>query len=87
MANPETSDSPQVKFLHEWNRGFQKRDLDLLSKGLHEDFRSATYPKSLGKPEETKEEWLARFAGILSLWTAEPEVSYIGCPSDPLRSD
>jgi hypothetical protein len=85
MANPESSDSPQLKFLHEWGQGFQKRDLGLIAKTLHKDFRYVTSPKSLGQPEQTREEWLERFAGILSLWTAGPDVSSIGRSSDPLR--
>jgi hypothetical protein len=88
MANPESSDSPQVKLIHEWARGFRTRDLDAIASTLHKDYRYVGYPKSLGKKEETKEEWLERFGKWLSLWTAnEPGVSYIGCSLDPLRCD
>jgi hypothetical protein len=88
MANPKTSDSAQVKLVHEWGRGFQARDLDLIEKALHKDYRYALYPKSLGKPEETREEWLARFAGVLSLWAADQEeVNHTGYFLDPLHRD
>jgi hypothetical protein len=88
MVIPESSDSPQVKLIREWARGFQMRDLDVVANTLHKDHRYVRYPRSLGKPEETKEEWLARFGKLLSLWRVEgPGVSYIGCSSDPLRRD
>ena len=77
MANPENSDSPQVKLFLEWSQMFQTGDLDLIANAVHKDYRYALYPKSLGKPEETKEEWLERLAGVLSLWTAGHEVSYL----------
>ena len=87
MANPETSDSPQVKLFLECSRGFQTKDLDVIAKNLHKDCRYVAYPRSLGRPNQTKEEWLEQWAGILSLWTGELEVSYIGCSSDPVRRD
>jgi hypothetical protein len=87
MANPESPDSPQVKLVREWGRGFRTRDLDLVAKPLHEDFRYVSYPKSLGKPEQTKEEYLEHYAGRFSLWTTDSEVGCVGCSSDPLRRD
>jgi hypothetical protein len=85
MANPETSDSPQVKLVHECRQGFGTRDLDRIAKTLHNDYRFVAYPKSLGHPEQTKEEQLERWAGLISLWAADSEVSYIGCALVPLR--
>jgi hypothetical protein len=78
MADPETSDSPQVKLVHECCHGFGTRSIDRIAKTLHKDYRNVAYPKSLGKPERTKEEWLEHLAGIISLWAADSEVSYIG---------
>ena len=85
MADPENFDSPQVKLVHECRQGFGTRDLGRIANTLHKDYRYVPYPKSLGQPEKTKEEWLAHLATIISLWTANTEVSYIGCTSDPLR--
>jgi hypothetical protein len=85
MANPENSDSPQVKLVHECRLGFGTRSLDRIAKTLHKDYRHVAYPKSLGKPERTKEEWLEHLAEIISLWTADSEVSYIGYALVPLR--
>jgi hypothetical protein len=87
MANPESSDSPQIKLFLQSRGNFEKRDLASIANSLHKDFRYVSYPRSLGHPEQTKEEWLERYAGIMSLWAAAPEVGYIGCSSDPLRRD
>lgn len=83
MSTPETPDSPQVKLMHEWGQGFRKRDLDHISKSLHKEYRHTIYPQSLDKPEQTREEWLEQFAGIIGLWI-DLEVSYIGYPLDSL---
>ena len=83
MASPESSDSPQIKFIQECSRGFKTRDLAILAKNLHKDFRNITYPRSLGQPEQTKEEFLECWTGVISLWAADPEVSYIRCSSGP----
>ena len=86
MSEPKSTDSPQVKLMHGWGQGFKKRDLDLIAKYLHKDYRHTTYPRSLDKPEQTREEWLQQFAGIISLWT-ELVASYIGCSPNTPRND
>jgi hypothetical protein len=83
MANPESSDSPQVNLFLECSRGFQKKDLGAMAKSLHKDCRYVAYPRSLGKPDQTKEGWLEQWAGIVSLWTGELEVSYIAVAPQP----
>lgn len=82
MSNPESSDSPQVKFVLEWRQSFNKKDVDLIGKSLHEDYRRIKYPRSLGKPDQTKEEWLKEFGEFLNLW-AENKVSCHKIPSSP----
>jgi len=84
MRGLEPTDSAQVKFIYEWGQGFEKRDLDLIAKHLHKDYRHTHYPRSLGQPEQNKEQWLAQFKSILGLMT-ESEVSYIKHDSNPLR--
>jgi hypothetical protein len=86
MASPETSDSPQVKFFLECSRGYQKKDLDVIAKSLHKDCRYVAYPRSLGRPDQTKEEWLEQWAGILSLWTGELEVVTVVAPQPPFAA-
>ena len=76
-------DSPQVKYIHEWLQAIQTKDLDHLAKCLPKDYRHTYYPRSLGKPEQTKEEFLEYIAGLYSIWP-EFEVSYIGCCRVPL---
>ena len=85
MSDLESTDSPQVKLIHEWGQGFKKRDLDLIAKFLHKDYRHTTYLRSLGRPEQTKEEWLQQFAGVIGLWT-DLEASCIVCFPNSLRS-
>jgi hypothetical protein len=63
------SDSPQVKLLYEHKRGFESRNLDAIAKNLHKDFRYICYPRSLGYPEQTKEEWITQFSGYFPHWT------------------
>ena len=83
MPDLENSASPQVKLIYEWGQGFEKKDPSLIAKSLHKDYRHIAYPRSLGLPEKTKEEWLERLVEIMSLWT-ENEVSYISRYLDPL---
>jgi hypothetical protein len=64
-----TSDSPQRKLLYEYKRGLESRNLDIIAKTLHKDFRYIFYPRSMGYPEQTKEEWIARFSGYFAVWT------------------
>jgi hypothetical protein len=65
--------------------------MDIIASTMHKDYRYISYPRSLGKPEETREVWVERFAGVISLWTGDgPEVNYIwlllGPPSPRLSS-
>ena len=80
MADPESSDSAQTKLFRECRRGFQTRDLELIASTIHKDYRYIAYPRSLGKPEQTKEEWLNRWAGLIGLWSADLEVSCLVAP-------
>jgi hypothetical protein len=86
MANPENSDSPQVKLVHECHQGFGIRDLDRITKAVHRDFRQILYPKSLRRPELTREEWPEHRAEVINLCATDTEVGYIDCSSDPFRS-
>lgn len=77
------SDSPQIKLFNEFNRGFKEKNLDLIAEHLHKDFRRCTYPRSLNKPEQNREEWLKHFSGIIAFAT-EFDVGYTGCFSNVL---
>lgn len=82
MSNLFSSESPQIKLINEWYRGLKERNLDLIAKPLHKDHVRITHPKSLGKPVQTKEEWLQEFAASLSFMTDfEVRVIYVGTPN------
>ena len=85
LASLASSDSPQVKFVHEWGLAFEKRNLDLIAKLLHKDYRHTTYPRSLGKPEKTREEWLEHIAGVLSIRTEQDVSRTQSCYQDPFN--
>lgn len=72
------SDSPQLKLVAKWHRGFMEKNIDLLGEQLHKDFRRCTYPRSLNKPEQNREEWLKHFGGVIQCSTSF-EVSRTGC--------
>lgn len=61
-----------------WGEGFQKKDLARITKCLHNDYRHTYYPRSLGKPELTREQWLEYIVAMMGLWT-DHKVSYICC--------
>ena len=78
MFDPKDYDSPQVKLTLEWRQAFDKKDPELIAKSLHKDYRRTTHPRSLGKPEQTREEWLEQITGFLNA-LAELEVGHISC--------
>ena len=79
MCDSQSSESPQVKVMLEWGKGFEARDVKILEKYLHDDFRAISYPRSLELPEQNKEQWLQRMTMIIGLWTEGCKVSYT-CP-------
>ena len=86
LASLANSDSPQIKLIQEWGLAFDKKNLDLIAKTLHKDYRHTTYPQSLGKPEKTRKEWLEHIAGVIGLWT-EQDVSHTqSCYQLPFNS-
>lgn len=81
MSGVETNGSPQLELVRSFLLGFEKRDVDLIENALHKDYRRITHPRSVGKPEQTKEEYVQHTRELISLWT-EMEASYpLGCPS------
>jgi hypothetical protein len=75
-----STDSSQVQLVRGVIEGIGKRDVDHIAQLLHKDHRRITYPRSLGKPEQTKEEWFKNTSELISLWT-ESDVSYADCHS------
>ena len=69
MSSSEATNSPQVNLMLSLVEAFKKRDMDLVAKLLHKDHRRLTYPRSLGRGEQTKEEFLQRTGEVIALWT------------------
>ena len=78
MSSSQSTHSPQLKLVLDWGEAFKSRDKDQIAKYLHKDHRRATYPRSLGKPERTKEEWLGHADEIVKAW-ADFDVSSFFC--------
>ena len=82
----EEAESPQVRFiLREWCPAFEQMDLDRIAKLMHKDFRLTTYPKSLGQPEQNKEQWLQRFTEVFTVLKENKVVSRFNRRSNPLH--
>lgn len=69
MSSAETTESPQIKFMRSFIQAYEKRDLSQLAKYWHKNLRRIIYPRSLGLPEETKEEWAQHITELMNLWT------------------
>ena len=82
MSGSQTADSPEANLMRSWLEGWEKKDVNHLANLMHEDHRRITYPRSVGKPEQTKEEYLKNTGELLSLWTGDLDVSCtFGCHS------
>ena len=73
--------SPQIKLITEWNEGHLQRNVDILVKHAHKDFRRVIYPRSMGYPEQNKEEWLKEIRGIFGFATGL-DVGHTPCYSN-----
>ena len=78
MSSLETNGSPQLELARSFFLGIEKRDINQVEKTLHKDHRRLTHPRSVGKPEQTKEEYLKHNGEVLSLLTEDCKVSYVG---------
>lgn len=78
MASLETNGSPQLELARSFLLGIEKGDMNAVGKTMHKDHRRLTYPRTLGKPVQTKEEYLKHTGEVASIWTQGAKVSYIG---------
>jgi len=60
------SDSPQMKVVADFEQGWYTKDVDLLTKHLHKDFRHVIHPGSLGKQPVNAEQWVKDIQGVFS---------------------
>lgn len=63
-----SSENTQLSVVRKWNEGFEKKDINLLVDPLHKDFTCVQYPRSLGMPDQNKDEWHKHMAAVLSSW-------------------
>jgi len=68
----------------DWAEAFKKGDVDLIASAVHKDYRHSSYPRSIGKPERNREEWLEHMRAVHGLWD-RPEVSLFGFSNLPSR--
>lgn len=75
MSNMETNGSPQLELVRSFQVGIEKRDVAQCAKTMHKDHRRYTHPRSIGKPVQTKEEYLQHIGELFSFWTEDCEAS------------
>ena len=85
MSSQGTADSPQVKVIRSFAQGIEKMDADQIISVLHKDHRRVTYPRSIGRADENREEWAKRIVEVVSLWT-KCAVRHAGQTSLPLAN-
>ena len=64
MVNIDAS-TPQLKVLQKWLNAFDSLDANNLDPVLSKNYRHETFPKSIGLPEEGKEEHIERYKKTL----------------------
>jgi len=67
--------SPQIKLLSDWTDAFTEMNAENIGKHMHKDFRRLVYPRSLGQPEQSKEDALKELSEFLGFLTGI-EVGY-----------
>jgi hypothetical protein len=70
--------SPQIKLIIDWFEGVTEKNVEIIGKHLHKDFRRTIYPQYLGLPEQSKEEILIEASAIMGIATGL-DVSHIVC--------
>lgn len=69
MSTPVTTGSPQLQLVHSLIDAFKRSNVDDIALLLHKDHRRIYHPRSFGKPEETKEQWLKQVAVFTGQWS------------------
>ena len=68
MATVDAS-TPQLKVVQKWIDAYVSLDINNLNTVFSKDYKHQTLPKSMGIPEETKDEYIKRYGGVLPLFT------------------
>jgi hypothetical protein len=61
--------SPQIKLIGGLFEGVTEMNVETIGKHLHKDLRRSIYPRSLGLPEQSKEDLLKEISGIIGITT------------------
>jgi len=61
--------TPQLKATQKWIEAYAAIDLGKINVVTSKNYKHQTLPKSIGLPEETKEEYIRRLTGTLPLFT------------------
>ena len=60
------ANTPQLKALKRWLDAFESLDASKIGPTLSKNYIHETFPKSIGLPDETKEEYIERYTRTLS---------------------
>ena len=69
MATTIDPVTPQLKAARRWIDAYNTLDINEIDGLFPKNYKHLTLPKSMGLPEETKEEYLQRYGGFLSVFT------------------
>ena len=75
MSSLETNGSPQLELVRSYLLGIEKGDMKAVGRTACKDYRRITYPRSVGRPEQTKEEYLQHTGEVASLWAEDCKVN------------
>ena len=56
--------SPQIKLIKDWNEGLVEKNAEIVGRYFHKDFHRVVHPRSLGQPNQSREEALKELPGI-----------------------
>ena len=70
MTTIDTIDgsTPQLKAAQKWIDAYLTLDANRIDAVFTKNYKHQTFPKSIGIPEETKDEYLQRLGGLLPLF-------------------
>lgn len=68
MSTIDTS-TPQLKAAQKWIDAYIALDMDVIDNLLPKCYKHQVFPKSIGLPEEMKEEYIQRLGGLVAALT------------------
>ena len=80
MATIVNANAPQLKAAQKWIDAYVALDAEKINTVFSKNYKHQTFPKSLGLPEETKEEYFQRFGVFWQCSSSSMYVSNTGQP-------